>query len=149
VKAISIGKRSLSSGRNQHFAFRALKETSTNMEKPNNDQQKTDPELLEDPLSDDYIEILDSPVGKTASSKPAVKTRKPSIKPEIPMAPVFSQMGATANTSNLKRKRSSVGEPSSKDSDRDEKHKESRWQSGGQSSGSSSTRVDPLKAVQP
>jgi hypothetical protein len=119
------------------------------METPNEDQQKPDPQTLEDPLSDDYIEILDSPIGKTASSKPVAKTRKPHTKPEIPMAPVFSQMRAPTNTSNLKRKRSSVGELLSKDSDRDEKHKESRWQSGGQSSGPSGTRVDPLKAVQP
>lgn len=124
------------------------------MQSPNEDQtQNPKSETLDDSLSDDIIEILDSPVKKSAPAKPAPKTRRSPSKPEMQMAPVFSQMAAPANTTQtgiyLKRKRSSVTEPISKDSDREDKHKESRWQRGGQASGSNSTRVDPLKAVQP
>lgn len=122
------------------------------MQPANGDQaQQPHSEPPQDSLSDDVIEILDSPVKKSALTTTTLKTRRSPSKSEIQMAPVFSQMAAstTQASANLKRKRSSVDEPISRDFAREEKHKESKWKSGGQASEPSSIRTDPLKAVQP
>lgn len=101
----------------------------------------------------EIIEIDDSPVKRSGSPKSSVKKRKPVTKPEVQMAPMFSQIAtASSSTSSgqqLKRKRSSADEPAIKASTREDRSFGHSNPSAGQASGTGGPRVDPLKAVQP
>lgn len=107
-----------------------------------------------DPPSDlEIIEIGDSPVKRSGSPTSSVKKRKPVTRPEVQMAPMFSQM-ATASSStssgqHLKRKRSSADEPTIKASTGGDRSFGQPAPSTGQKTGTGGPRVDPLKAVQP
>ena len=115
------------------------------------DPKQPDSESHQD-LSDDVIEILDSPDKKSVPSRGTFKARRSPSPPETHLAPVFSQMTASTaaqGSANLKRKRSSVDELINRDSIRAEKHKEPKWKSCGQASEPSRVRSDPMKAVRP
>lgn len=126
------------------------------MDTPNNkaERKPQSGSPAQDPPSDlEIIEIQDSPVKNTGSPKASAKKRKPATKPEVQMAPMFSQMASVSSSAGpgqqLKRKRSSADETTNKGVDRDDRTFGQSWAHAGQATGPSGPRVDPLKAVQP
>jgi hypothetical protein len=126
------------------------------MDTPNNKaEQKPQPvSPAQDAPSDlEIIEIQDSPVKNTGSPKASAKKRKPATKPEVQMAPMFSQMAAASSSAmsgqQLKRKRGSADDPTGKGFDREDGSIGQLRAPMGQAAGTSEPRVDPLKAVQP